>query len=458
MKTLLLAFLLAAVCCAQSPPLPATTAPDAAGVTTDPLSAAALRKDVSYLASDDLEGRATPSRGLDLAADFLEKRHRTLGLKPLFGEAFREGPMLADATKASLSIHFADETVTLDASAFLQAAQTPLQHERLPLQHVDAAQSARTSAESGTASEHALLLDGAPSAAALARATRRKAKIVLIEETSADALGARVPVVVLGRELAEKLRAHPDALVSVTIPAGTKPFATNVGALLEGRDATLKSRCIVVSAHYDHIGIGKPVKGDAIRNGADDDASGTAGVLALAAAMATTPARRSILFVHFYGEESGFLGSRRFVTQPPRALAQIDAVFNLEMLGRPDDIGADCAWITGFGLSEFGERVAKSGAVHKMRFFEHPRYSKMLFSGSDNLPFAEAGVVAHSISSGSLHKDYHQPSDEADTLDYNNMAKVVGALLHAVRDMADADTAPAWVPGSRYAEAAARLR
>ncbi|MSR73845.1 MAG: M28 family peptidase [Planctomycetes bacterium] len=446
-----LTLLLCCVCCLTAQETPATaTAPDTI--------AEALRKDVTFLASDELEGRATPSRGLDLAAGFLEKRHKELGLKPLFADSYLEGPLLADATKASLHLHFGDERVELNSSAFVQPVTMPVHIERLPWRSVDPLVAARTSAERSDAAGEVVFIEGEPNAAALARFARLKTPLILLETAPTVEFRTRIPMVVLGKELTQRLRASPTALVSLDVPAGKQRFASNVGALLEGRDKKLRERCIVLSAHYDHIGRGKAVNGDEIRNGADDDASGTAGVLAIAAALARTPTRRSILFVHFYGEESGFLGSRRFAEQPPRPLASMDALFNLEMIGRPDDIGPDCAWITGFGLSDFGTRVAASGAKAGMRFFEHPRLSKMLFASSDNLPFAQVGVVAHSISAGSLHKDYHQPSDEAQTLDYTNMAKVVRALLVAVRDMADADEAPAWVPGSKYAEAAAKLR
>jgi Zn-dependent M28 family amino/carboxypeptidase len=216
----------------------------------------------------------------------------------------------------------------------------------------------------------------------------------------------------------------------------------NVMGLLRG--TTKKDEYVVVSAHYDHVGIGSAVDGDAIYNGADDNATGTTGVLLLAEALAKLPApARSVLFVCFTGEERGFLGSRAFCSRCPVPLERVVANFNLEMLGRPEDGKAGKAWITGSEYSDFAAIVAPAlatGGVELMPFDMATR----LFSASDNWAFVEKGIVAHSLSAGSLHKDYHGPNDEADALELTHMTQILRALVPAVLELANRAEPPRW--------------
>lgn len=215
----------------------------------------------------------------------------------------------------------------------------------------------------------------------------------------------------------------------------------NVVALLPGTDK--KDEYVIVSAHYDHIGIGMPVGGDGIYNGADDDASGTAAVVALARALAKTPCRRSVLFVCFSAEEKGLRGSAAFAEHPPVPREQIVANLNLEMLGRPEEGKAGKAWITGNDLSDFAAILTAALARSGVEVIDFPMAGQ-LFAQSDNYSFVKHGIVAHSLSAGSLHQDYHRPSDEVGKLDIPHMTKVVRGLYAAVRELADRDAPPAW--------------
>lgn len=219
----------------------------------------------------------------------------------------------------------------------------------------------------------------------------------------------------------------------------------NVVAMLPAReDSDKKGEYIVVSAHYDHIGVGRPKDGDAINNGADDDATGTTAVVLLAEAMAKMPApRRNILFVCFAAEERGLLGSRAFCDAPPLPLDQIVGVINIEMIGRPEKGNEGKAWVTGSGYSDFAsicdEAFQKTGSG-LVEF----RMANQLFMASDNFSFVRKGVVAHSISAGSLHPDYHQPSDEVDKLDIPHMTQIIRRLLDVTREFTERDQAPQW--------------
>jgi len=229
-----------------------------------------------------------------------------------------------------------------------------------------------------------------------------------------------------------------------SVPAAEKvdvPQRNVMGVL---RGTTKQDEYVVVSAHYDHVGTGAAVDGDAIYNGADDNATGTTGVLLLAEALAKLPApSRSMLFVCFTGEERGLLGSKAFCERCPVPIERIVANLNLEMLGRPEAGKAGKAWITGSELSDFAAILApalKTGGVELVPFDLATR----LFSASDNWSFAAKGVVAHSLSAGSLHKDYHQPSDEVDALELTHMTQILRALVPAVLELANRAEPPQW--------------
>lgn len=221
----------------------------------------------------------------------------------------------------------------------------------------------------------------------------------------------------------------------------------NAVGILRGHDPTLQHSVILLSAHLDHLGIGKPVNGDSIYNGADDDASGTTAVLELARALgrAQRP-RRTVIFALFGSEEMGALGSTYFSGHPPMPLSDIAANLEFEMLGRPDAaVKAGTLWLTGWERSNLGPVLAAHGA----RLVADPHPQEDFFSRSDNFVLAKKGVVAHTISSYGLHRDYHQPSDDLAHLDFKHMEDAIGSLLVPIAWLANSSFQPKWRPGGR---------
>lgn len=219
------------------------------------------------------------------------------------------------------------------------------------------------------------------------------------------------------------------------------PLANVIGVV---KGSEKPEEYIVVSSHYDHIGVGAPQNGDAIHNGADDDATGTTAVLLLAEAIAKGPQpRRSIAFVCFSAEEKGLKGSAAFVENSPIPLAQIRCNVNLEMLGRPEAGKENKAWFTGAEYSDF---AAVATVALKREGIEVSEFAmgRQLFAASDNLSFAKKGIVAHSISAGSLHQDYHKPTDEVSRINLAHMTSVIRGLKAVVLDMADRDESLRW--------------
>ncbi len=230
---------------------------------------------------------------------------------------------------------------------------------------------------------------------------------------------------------------------------GRHETAYNVIGLLKGSDPKLAGEVIVVDAHYDHLGIGAPVAGDSIYNGADDDASGTVSVLSVARALAKAPhPKRSILFVLTTGEEEGLLGTDWLLAHFPLSLDSVVANLETEMIGRPDSLagGVGKAWLTGYERSTMGAMFARA----HIAVVADPRPSQHFFERSDNIAFAERGIPAHTLSSFDLHADYHQPSDDLSHIDFAHMTAVIDSAARAVQLLANGPL-PVWNPGGRPA-------
>jgi Zn-dependent M28 family amino/carboxypeptidase len=186
---------------------------------------------------------------------------------------------------------------------------------------------------------------------------------------------------------------------------------------------------------------------DTIYNGADDDASGSIAVLELAQALAAGPRpKRTIVFAWFGSEESGGTGSRYFADKPVVPLDRIIANLQFEMIGRPDaKVPANTLWLTGYERSNLGPELARRGA----KLVQDPHPEQNFFTRSDNIQFARRGVIAHTVSSFGLHKDYHQPSDEIGTIDFTHMTDAIRSMLEPVRWLANSTFRPEWKPGMK---------
>lgn len=309
--------------------------------TIDRISANAMRGHLSFLASDLLEGRDTPSRGLDLAAEYIAAQFRASGLEAAGDDGYFQ---TADWNKIK---------------------------------------------------------------------PRHNA-------SSADSAIADAPV---------KVR--------------------NVIGILRGSDPLLKDSYVLVTAHYDHLGIRKSLFGEKIYNGANDDASGTVSVIALAQAFAAMPERpkRSIVFMTFFGEEKGLVGSRYYGAHPIFPIEKTVAGINIEQVGRTDDLeGAQVASVavTGFDFSEVGVIIQQAGLATGVNVWKHPTNSDRYFGASDNQALADQGIPAHTISVAYEFPDYHGTGDHWDKIDYENMTKVDRAVALAIATIANDIKVPQW--------------
>jgi Zn-dependent M28 family amino/carboxypeptidase len=207
----------------------------------------------------------------------------------------------------------------------------------------------------------------------------------------------------------------------------TEQKMTNVVGILPGKGK--KDEFVVFSGHYDHLGIGKPVDGDSIYNGANDDAAGTTAVILLAKYFkALGNNERTIVFAAFTAEEIGGFGSQYFSRQLDAEKTM--AMFNIEMIGTESKWGKNSAYITGYEKTDMGAIMGKDLEGTGFTFYPDPYPTQQLFYRSDNATLARLGVPAHTISTSKMDSEphYHKLTDQVETLDMGNMAQVIKAI------------------------------
>jgi hypothetical protein len=270
---------------------------------------------------------------------------------------------------------------------------------------------------------------------------------------------AGIPVFSIRRSLADKMLASMNYTIAaletemkendkpvslylepnVTVTADvvkTKVTAMNVVGVLEGNDQVLKKEYVVIGAHYDHLGMGGEGSGSrapdkpAEHNGADDNASGTAGVIELAQKLSANRSKlkRSIVFVAFAGEEMGLLGSKEFVNKPPVDLKKVNAMINMDMIGRLNP-ESNTISIGGTGTSAESDSILK--ILEQGRPFKIT-HSPDGYGPSDHASFYSENIPVFYFTTGA-HEDYHTPGDDADKINYTGEV----AVLDMVYDLSN---------------------
>ena len=254
---------------------------------------------------------------------------------------------------------------------------------------------------------------------------------------------------------------NPEKKLSLNLANRSEVIPTqNVVAVWEGGDPVLKNEYVAIGAHYDHVGICAPNATDQICNGADDDGSGTTGMLAIAEALAKAPTRpkRSVLFVWHCGEEKGLWGSRYFTEYPTVPLNQIVTQLNMDMIGRskkdgdtnarnkdltgPNDIYVIGSTMMSTELGEILETVNKSYLnLGFNKRYDDPNDPERFFYRSDHYNYAKKGIPIIFFFDG-VHEDYHRAGDSADKIDYQKMEKVARTVYMMLWEVATRPTRP----------------
>jgi hypothetical protein len=216
----------------------------------------------------------------------------------------------------------------------------------------------------------------------------------------------------------------------------------NVVGILEGKSK--KDEFVIFSGHYDHLGYLATTNGDSIANGADDDASGTTAVIALARYFKKMKNNeRTLVFVAFTAEEIGGFGSKYFSENmnPDKIMAMV----NIEMIGKPSKWGKNAAFMTGFDKSDLGKIMQKNLVGTPFQINPDPYPEQDLFYRSDNATLARQGVPAHSFSTDQIDSDklYHTVDDEYESLDVSNIVATIKALATASKSIVSGVDTPA---------------
>jgi hypothetical protein len=228
----------------------------------------------------------------------------------------------------------------------------------------------------------------------------------------------------------------------------------NVIGLIRGSDPVLQGEYIVLSAHFDHIGIRRGSLPDSICNGADDNAAGTATLIGIAKAIKDSGLKpgRSIIFAAFSGEESGMRGSRYFVANSPVPLTSIYADLNFEMTGHSEYLGKNKYYMTGCLNSNLDDLIMSYNKSSSFRLVDTISLSHSLFSSSDNISFSRIstsdgvskGIPSGTFATTAMANYIHNVTDEPELFDFENMAELVNHFTGVVLSLSNSKSEVKW--------------
>ncbi|WP_234735713.1 M28 family peptidase [Tellurirhabdus bombi] len=467
------------------------------------LSSVELEAQLRFLAADELQGRRTGEPGNLVAARYIAEQFRLLGLKPAPGQTdyFQPVPFLRSQSVANGTMVVGRDTLRQGTQMVVMNGQpTNVTSETVYVGYglTDAADGYNGRDVKG---KIVVAQIGAPDAttnSGLTAASMQKRK--LAAEKGALGLvelyiGATYPWPMISRRLGgEQLSLAPDGagtalpLVHIWADNGKNQLAAlrengktvsirtsgraqnvvnsmNVVGIIEGTDPKLKAEYVLLSAHFDHVGVGKQggqayTPADSIFNGARDNAMGVVALLSAAKTLKAQPPKRSVIVVALTGEELGLLGSRYYAEHPLVPLAK--TVFNLNT----DGAGyTDTSIISVLGLERTGAKAEIEAAAKAfgLGVFAEPAPEQNLFDRSDNVNFAVKGIPSPNLSPGfkqfdeALGKYYHQAADNPDSVDFAYLLKYSQAYAYAARLIANRSTRPQWSAGDKYEAAAKAL-
>ncbi len=393
-----------------------------------------VKRILSTLAADDMEGRGTFKPGAEKAAVFLEKEFAAAGLQPLNGDHdFRQSFFQYDTKPLRLDLVLNGQPASGDR-LFVSGVESNIswtQETKVEVAQIGAADNFDSKVKELKRAPHNTLVwvDSAQTE----KFTQYAKGLLQRGSDKQDSISTVVFILKQGAD------AVPDWSVRVSQEVARQPLC-NIAGMIAGSEKP--DEYVIFSGHYDHIGILAPVEQDSIANGADDDASGVTAVLMLAKYFKEHPPVRSILFVAFTGEEMGGYGSRYFSRQLDPE--KIVAMFNIEMIGKESKFGKNSAFITGYERSDFGQILGRNLAASKFRFHPDPYPEQQLFYRSDNATLARLGVPAHTISTTQIDKDtlYHTVNDEMESMDLDNITSIIQAIATSATSIVDGKDTP----------------
>lgn len=450
------------------------------------ITASDMRARISFLASDALRGRATPSRGLEITADYVRSEFRRVGLDapPAGYEQRYQLAMSEMGSGWSLAIARGNRRATLrhrrdfwgvpwaagtvEGRLRFVGSQPPAgvveDSETIWVARLDPALMPRAWLAAATDAGAVGILfvvkeDMGPYVQDWLEEGESVYELGNVEPNlpgalvSEEALSAALEQLGLEFQPSTGTRDISRSGVNLRLTADLRVetlSAPNVIGILPGADPRLRDEYVLLSAHMDHLGVGAAVDDDSIYNGADDNASGTATVLEVAEALAGLEERprRSIMFVTVSGEEIGLLGSSWFVEHSPVPLDKIVADLNIDMVGRNWE---DTISVIGKPYSSLGALVDSVALAHpelRMTVVGDRWPTDGFFFRSDHFNFARKGIPAVFFFNG-VHEDYHRPSDEVDKIKFDKAARIGRLVFEVALALANAEERPRWDPQAR---------
>ncbi|MBU1376574.1 MAG: M20/M25/M40 family metallo-hydrolase [Alphaproteobacteria bacterium] len=410
-----------------------------------------VKANMEVLTSDALRGRACGTEDEHAAARFVADKLKSYGVRGA-------GPDGAHLQRVDYQVltYAAPPALSVGAIRFTQGDSVVLMNPK--------AEASGEIVVLGPASDPAVaagkvvVLDGAVSANVSGPIFRAGAIALVVAATEpvltnwAD-LATRAPpagdggsrnTIFATPEAYQALRAAAGQIATIAAPRGAPLTKTtyNVLGLIPGKAADADKHAILLSAHYDHVG----VRGGAIYRGANDDASGTAAVLELARILAKeAPSKRTVQFALFGCEEAGGHGAKYFLAHPPLPLGDIAANLEFEMIGLPDPQRPKTLMLTGWERSNLGPTLKAQGADIGPDLYPEQNF----FARSDNYALALRGVVAQTISAWPTPPTYHDKTDDLAHIDLGFMTGVIQSMVKPVRWLLNSDFRPEWNAGQK---------
>ncbi len=390
--------------------------------TTYEINEKEVERLLKKLSSNEMQGRALGTEGIEKAADFIANEFTSIGLNALHEEQSFHQNFTMNSTIIEVEQLVVNGLKMEQSNYFfkLSANKIAWTKDNLPeVVFIKKSDSFREKAGSALASKTSLLVLISKSHTAMFKRYQGyfSKPTMSFEEKITE--GGNIGFVLVDAENIEELSIIAQKIIE-------PKQLTNIVGIIPGNRL---DEVVLFSAHYDHLGIGLPVNGDSIYNGANDDASGVAAVIELARYFKSKEKpERTLIFAAFTAEEVGGYGSKYFSKQLNPD--EIMAMFNIEMIGKESKKGLNSAWMTGWDKSDLGQILQENLAKVDFVFFADPYPQQKLFYRSDNATLARLGVPAHSISTTQIDidKDYHQVSDEIETLDITNITNTIKAI------------------------------
>ena len=448
-------------------------------------------KDVRFLAKDEMRGRDTGSPEIKIAADYIRAEFSAAGLNKVTAQ---EVPlvMVTPASKAELS--FSDLQLVLqedllvlggpstDVSAALVFAGYGSEEE---LQELDLKgkivftnagseeeTDPRKYVEQAFEKQKRIAAKGAIGLVELFRSKQVTWKQLYrflgsggIQLADGNQPSSVIPLLWLSDPKAEyfkELDAAAGTAAKLTVATGERKLlpGENIYGFLKGTDPVSAPGTLLITAHYDHIGVGRSVNGDSIYNGARDNALGVAALLRAARELSMSPPKRNVVFLAVTAEEKGLLGSEYFAENPIGKLSDFVFILNFDGAGYDDTTAVT---INGYGRTDVQVLIDAAIEETNIKAKPDPIPEQQLFKYSDNWNFAKRGIPAINLAPGftgfspTLMKYYHQPPDEADAVDFTYVERYTRAAVAAAKALGNLTARPRWKEGDELVPAAEAL-